>query len=502
MASEIPAYPLPHCLPSWPRIAEALASADSQQSPSLAVATMICTVRELDSATRAQAISLLRNMPALEAAASAFPDFQSRIFPAICRLARSVPEAFAPECTGIPMLEQDKGNTVSLTRRQCASLLACAFFDILRPMGDVAPAFTKPGVPVGDLRFVQLFNSHARVANERAKCLVAYFAYWADIAADSPLWDEVVEFARISTPARPVAFWREGCETMDFANVDVVVDSKQLMEDFPDHNVMVDFANRDLMIGEVIPSATQEEVLFSVRSELFLTLLFCERLLDHEAVVVRGAQSYCTYSGYSMRFTFEAPRTFEASDAVAEVLAIDAHVNHGRSQFAEMHLVRDLNKALNGFAGCENDIISTGLWGCGIFGGCPPLKFLQQLMAACVAGKSLRFSTFGDDELCSELNAMIARIKSAGISVSQLFAIISVNSPTFLRKGAFEQHLHRELARANGEDVSDMPCDKLQISEKELAAADLIARAEELEEVGNYNDAVKLYRQAERLRES
>ena len=54
-------------------------------------------------------------------------------------------------------------------------------------------------------------------------------------------------------------------------------------------------------------------------------------------------------------------------------------------------ILRDINKAFCGFslAGEEMDGIASGKWGCGVFGGNPYLKVLQQWIAASLAGKDV-----------------------------------------------------------------------------------------------------------------
>ena len=56
-------------------------------------------------------------------------------------------------------------------------------------------------------------------------------------------------------------------------------------------------------------------------------------------------------------------------------------------------MLRDVQKAALAFAG--QPVVSTGRWGCGVFGGTPAHKFVQQLVAAMLSGSQIHFSTFG-----------------------------------------------------------------------------------------------------------
>mgnify|MGYP005790916665 CR=1 FL=1 len=64
----------------------------------------------------------------------------------------------------------------------------------------------------------------------------------------------------------------------------------------------VDFA--DMYVGGLSMWAghvAQEELIFALRPELHVIMLFREALRDDEAVVVKGAESFVLYSGDSLR---------------------------------------------------------------------------------------------------------------------------------------------------------------------------------------------------------
>ena len=67
-------------------------------------------------------------------------------------------------------------------------------------------------------------------------------------------------------------------------------------------------------------------------------------------------------------------------------------------------------------------IVSTGRWGCGVFGGLPAHKFTQQVLAARLAGVSLRFSTFGSPDGCDAV--LDAMHKANGTSISEVWALL------------------------------------------------------------------------------
>jgi hypothetical protein len=90
----------------------------------------------------------------------------------------------------------------------------------------------------------------------------------------------------------------------------VTVHTKR-MEETGDDYVFVDFANRDLHIHSVIPSMTQEEVLFSCCPETFFGILISERLLENEVILIGNSIRVSDYTGYlnSFKWTgfFDSP---------------------------------------------------------------------------------------------------------------------------------------------------------------------------------------------------
>ena len=51
----------------------------------------------------------------------------------------------------------------------------------------------------------------------------------------------------------------------------------------------VNFANRKFQSGKIIPTATQEEVLFCERPELYAAMPICQRVLENEIIIIFNA---------------------------------------------------------------------------------------------------------------------------------------------------------------------------------------------------------------------
>eukprot|EP01126_Amoeba_proteus_P048736 TRINITY_DN5655_c0_g1_i5.p1 TRINITY_DN5655_c0_g1~~TRINITY_DN5655_c0_g1_i5.p1 ORF type:complete len:224 (+),score=30.82 TRINITY_DN5655_c0_g1_i5:657-1328(+) len=183
----------------------------------------------------------------------------------------------------------------------------------------------------------------------------------------------------------------------------------------------VDFANCFIHIGQIIPSMTQEEVLFSCCPECFVSMLFCEKLEDNEVVVIRGVKRFSDYVGYQFSFKWEGP--FISYDCFHDILVMDASVDMCGEQFSPATILRDLNKVYLGFKACGGSI-STGHWGCGAFGGDKSLKFLQQLCAATEAKVRLDYSTYRDKEYCDSMQKALNLMEESGVTVRVAYELM------------------------------------------------------------------------------
>ena len=136
-----------------------------------------------------------------------------------------------------------------------------------------------------------------------------------------------------------------------------------------------------------------------------------------------------SYSGYLDSFEYTGPWVSGGGamgSDVQNILTIDACTH---SHFSESQVIRDVQKAVLAFSCCEpGQVISTGRWGCGVFGGTPAHKFAQQLVAAAMSGAALQFSTFGTPDGCDEiLTGVLGVQEQAGaeaVSAGRLLAAI------------------------------------------------------------------------------
>lgn len=281
----------------------------------------------------------------------------------------------------------------------------------------------------GNLSFYRLYRGLFRESIERLKCLLFYFY----LTEKSPPTQKVT-FIRVCQKEKELLdLLDKTCEICPLiVNSDQNYESKAFFK--------VDFANKNLQIHRIIPSLTQEEVLFTLHPALYVSLLISETMEDNEAIIMLGCKKYIESSGYLDTFNFEgqAKNYNENTDnqLIHGIIAIDAICNDTPNrQFQKKFYDRDINKAFIGFSAIDSkeiasstkldaDLIFTGNWGCGVFGGNKYLKFIQQLIAASLAGKKLDYLTFGDKELAKDFRKIYQRIKKLGLTVKNLYEII------------------------------------------------------------------------------
>ncbi|KAL1515239.1 hypothetical protein AB1Y20_001873 [Prymnesium parvum] len=358
--------------------------------------------------------------------------------PAICSLALRLPALFP---TPLPLLRAGRQRSVCLTAEQCGCLLAHAF---------LCSFPGRNGEGAGGLPYFSLCHLHGalhpprRAAGalsamqlEKWRCLLAYFSVTAHrLAADDPT---------VAAPlGRKVHFTRQVADTSDLEWSSFWLDAQHplaradarpdgTIEDSGSGVLQVDFANKTIGGGVLRNGCVQEEIRFLLCPELIVSRLLAEPLLDNEALLMRGFERYCRYTGYASSFAYAGPYDDEAVLRGEQMflLAIDA-TNFSRQQrllqFEDAALEREVNKAYVGFAASdspEGAPICTGNWGCGVFGGDAQLKALLQLMAASAASRAcVQYLTFGDRAFAARLQALVARLRSLDCRVGMLAALL------------------------------------------------------------------------------
>ena len=387
---------------------------------------------------------------AINEISSSYPNFKffEDLLPKMQKSCLEAPLLFP--AAKISILPQKQNSQVKFTGNQIRCLLCLAFFDTLNSYKAQNLSHGSKS-SFGNITFYQLYGRPHQESRERLKCLLFYF-----FSVFSEEFNDEVIFIRKVLDKH--FNWKDD---MTPISKEIVISDEKKIED-SNAFLHVDFANKNLQIHQNIPSCTQEEVLFSIRPALYITLLLAETMKKNEAIFMLGCRRFCNYKGYLETFEFNGGyEEMKDGEKISGIIAIDSVVNWGNSQFKPVEIDRDLNKAYLGFCGIEQYLneyfktrkfsldttkISTGNWGCGAFGGDVVLKFVQQIMVANVTGKNMEYSTFGNHATCLKLRELDKKTKESKVLVRDLYGILM----DFWEKSdggvTFEKYLNYRLA--------------------------------------------------------
>jgi len=187
-------------------------------------------------------------------------------------------------------------------------------------------------------------------------------------------------------------------------------------------DAFVNFANANFGYGKFIHSCTQEEIVQVCCPEMNVGMLFYGLMDDDTVILTHNVRRFSKYSGYLRTFAFNGQCDFnDYKDQT--IITMDALFC---KQYTDKGNLRDTKKAYmawkatldwhvqhDGEKQHEPIQISTGQWGCGMFGGIAAHKYLQQVIAAqlvncgCLDGNvQLLYSSFHDMALKNSLEKL------------------------------------------------------------------------------------------------
>ncbi len=147
-------------------------------------------------------------------------------------------------------------------------------------------------------------------------------------------------------------------------------------------------------------------------------------------VILRGCKRFIDYTGYLDTFAYKGHYHEQNPRYIQDIIVVDAcYSNH----FTQKNINRDLSKAWAAFQKSKNDIIVTGNWGCGAFGGDFVFKFLQQICAAMILGdnfKRLDYSVYGNQALASKLKNLLENLEKNKKTVTDIYQMMIKYSQT------------------------------------------------------------------------
>ena len=296
-------------------------------------------------------------------------------------------------------------------------------------------------------------STYDRVAIERIICLIAYFdfAYKIIELKNNNYFEKDIIIERIVFDPNEINNKLLECETK-FEENDINIHIKDMDNPEIITQSIVNFANRNFQTGQILASATQEEVLFCVRPELYSAMFICQRVYENEIIIISNAYKLMENTGYLETFKFQKLKENIILDNNnikdnENVLCLDATF---KEHYLFKSVIQDISKFYIACNYCskkyENAGISTGSWGCGAFWCDKAHKFLQQLICSKANNVKLSYSTFGNQQYYNSLIKLLKTVIQKKPKVSDLYKLI-INF-----KGEYDREFHKYLKKELGNE--------------------------------------------------
>jgi len=353
----------------------------------------------------------------------------------------------------LDLLVTGKNHTVTLTKSQVLCLFCCGMLGILpypkasktwmKAQRDAdKPAHTGRRGRFPSLTLVRLYASFSATTYQstlhKLYCMLHYVVQMQDrdLHMGIPPSGDVIHYTRL-VAARGHTLPDNLRHRKGYLCA-VHMHDRGSIEDAGTEYLQADFANKYIGGGVVGNGCVQEEIRFAISPECLVSLTLCEVMEKNEAIVIRGTERFCAYSGYSRSFRFAGPYTDRVDHKQGAIVAVDAVDFSGQvnAQYKWGYMKRDLGKALTGFTytstffGRPMRGVATGNWGCGAFKGQVALKFLIQWVAVSIAQAdrpesplTMQYYSFGDPA-GGTLSDLVSYVQKNPIHIGTLWSAL------------------------------------------------------------------------------
>eukprot|EP00931_Biecheleriopsis_adriatica_P095530 TRINITY_DN69126_c0_g1_i1.p1 TRINITY_DN69126_c0_g1~~TRINITY_DN69126_c0_g1_i1.p1 ORF type:complete len:458 (+),score=122.28 TRINITY_DN69126_c0_g1_i1:52-1425(+) len=357
-------------------------------------------------------------------------NFFSAVLPFIIDSAAKL-KTLLGEKDDLKRLVQGKTDSLIMPRELVLSLLANMF--LCTPMKEKR----SKAMPHASFEILLTLDDNAKQEIAKLRMFVHYF----ERAMKSPPKGEL----RIYRMVRDSLDKKEQARAWEASEKPLLeLDMAEMNVGFEDEKGLgclhADFANMFLGGGVITGGCVQEEIRFATCPELCAAMLVCPCMLENEAITIIGGEQFCKYEGYARSLRFggdheDANARAEDGTVLVAITAMDAFDFRGeedrsvKTQLGETLLLRELEKAAAAFAPVDEEqlkqwnIIATGNWGCGAFGGSIPVKALVQWLAASEGGRRLCYFPF-DSQVGPELQELSKALVGAKATVGQVFTAL------------------------------------------------------------------------------
>jgi len=295
---------------------------------------------------------------------------------------------------GISVTETNKPSALHLTKEKTFCLMSLSFFGFL--------PYNFPDL---------LMNS------EYAQCMANYYVRMYKENEKENTWMQKPMQIERRYLSENVS-WEKSTKTLKGLKI---FDDKLGIEDCREA-CQINFA--DPYPGGTLPSShgdiVQEEILFLIYPELFITCPLVPRIDARESIVVSGLTRTNKYKGYQWSFSFAGDYDIDSNDIT--VIHMDALPGGERDKHT---LDRELHKSYLSFINLGGKPVATGHWGCGAFGGNRQRKAIIQLIAAAEAEVDLLYTTYGTK--LSGFKSFYEEMVKNNVTVGQIYRALLNN---------------------------------------------------------------------------
>jgi hypothetical protein len=336
-----------------------------------------------------------------------------RVVPEMCKCIVAAPRTF--KSFSLRVLTTNQCTNVTVTRLQAYTLMCCIWFGLLDY------DYLSPGASSID-NFAEVTFIHS-VHADNINVLHFLLAYFA---------------APIVDPQRLIILQRFSIKNV--APVDrcglPIIEPVLGTGNYDDTYAPLQLTSCHKQFGGNMfrGSLTQEEVMLLIRPECILVPLLCERLGEREVVLVYGAEKYSQYYGTGSSVQpgkYKDTTTINRNGPILRTCVVFANPTDKSSAHDQLvaDFDRDIIKAYIGMtaypAKCS---IASANWTYGFNGTNVQGKFVQLLIAASLAGKTLEYYTSGDFE--KMLIPFISWLQTTRPTVRELYSIYRAIVPT------------------------------------------------------------------------
>ena len=324
---------------------------------------------------------------------------------------------------------------ITLTKTQCLSILAKAFFCMFHRDSHYWDVFPS-------INFDRLYwRTRGFDGKEKTKLqmILDYFCIMYQRSKKHPEFfvDEEIQFVFSEAEFT----WKDWSQDQSVLSPLTMKELRLSLDDAKDCYRM-DFANAYLGGASLSYGSVQEEIMFSICPEMNVGRLFCPRMKEHQAIGIFGTEQFTHPQGYGSSLQYGERYTDttvvlgnKRQSFVCAIDALDFRRGGLGFQYTSKGILRELNKCYAAMSVSNTpSSVATGNWGCGVFGGDVALKILIQWMAASRAGKSVVYYPFDDQHLYDQWKEVQQRMQGKEIRVSDLILFFEAMEPRHILK--------------------------------------------------------------------